>query len=436
MKTFTINLNKKQIFLFLTTIVVFGLIIRLFDAYNEVHFFDLNFYVDWSTKAFDDGIFNIYSVSQGMEVDYPPVLIFFFYITGGILRNPNIMNFDPNLMLALKMWQIIFDVAIIVLIYFVLKKQNELLALAFSAVWAVNPAIIFNSSTWGQTDSVMIFMLLLTFVVLESKRPILATVLFALSCMTKFQCAYFAPVFILFMVFSKYSLRQLIHSAATGVITVLTVFLPFMIVSGIALPINIYTGGFDKYKYATLYAFNLYGCFNFNFHPDDKIFFLGMTIHDFGTMMTVIALIATVTLFLIARKKCPYLLSFFIMNTIFIFASRMHERYQIPVLIFLLIAAARHKSTKLFVSFILTTIIVFLNHAIAFEYILNNRDNRVPWMNNIDAIFKWTSIANVLLYFITLFVTILCLYDLDKKFSDYIRQLIKKMLGGVKLAKT
>ncbi len=414
----SIKLTKKHIFWFLFTLVLFGGLIRLLAAYNEVHYFDLPYYFTWSEEVVDHGIFSAYQNLLGIgisnnELDYPPLFLFPLYITGLLMKIPGVSDFAPYSMLVIKMWQILFDLATIILIYYVLRRQNKLLALAGAAIWAINPAIIFNSSYWGQTDSMMIFMLLLSFFTLEQKRPLLATFFFALACLLKFQCAYFFPVFLLFLLYD-HKLLTVAKAAGVGIATGVIVFLPFMIYSGITLPFDVYLGGLGKWPYACLYAFNFFGALGMNYVKDSTEILPFISANTFGNIITIVALLVLFLFMMTGKKRCPYLLGFFFMNTVFMFASRMHDRYQIPVIIFILIAAFRNKSIKLFVSFLLTNTMVFFNNFLPFEKILAG-DNPPPWadMNTFVVVFSW---INLIIYFVTLAITISVIYDF--KFTE------------------
>lgn len=427
---FTIKLERKHIFFALTALVVFGGIIRFLAAYKEIHYFDIPYYYDWANSAFKDGLFKVYNTlaDEFHAVDYPPLFLFPLYITGAILQIPDATAFENYLMLALKGWQVIFDIAIIVALYFALKRYNKVLALGASTMWAINPAIIFSSSYWGQTDSIMIFFLLLVFVAIDSEKPVLATVLYALACLTKFQCAYFAPVLLLFLFFGKFPVHQIITAISAAAFTVFTVFLPFVANSGITLPFKIYFGGFGKWPYASLYSFNFFGMLNLNYVEDSFKILPFLSASTLGSIMTVLAVVLTIFIYSTAKgeKKCPFILSFIIMNTVFMFASRMHERYQIPVLIFLLIACVKHKSIKLFAAYIMTTVMVFLNTALVYEHIVYNDSQPVAWMQNTDTLVVVFSAINLLVYFITLYLALDTIYSITPRIKNLLKNNIEE----------
>lgn len=402
MQTYTLKLDKRKRYLFLAALLLFGLLLRLLFGYYKVHYFDIDYYIDWSKSVVNDGIFGAYQ-NLGSRLDYPPVFLFFLYPTGWMMNTPAIFDFEPYRMLALKIVQILFDMGTVLLIYLVLRRQNELLALGGAAVWALNPALIFNCAVWGQTDSLMVFFLLLAFWLLEQDRPIAATVVYAVAGLTKFQSLYFAPVFLLFL-FYKRDIKKSLLSFGAGIGTGLVIFFPFMLHSGILLPFEVYLGGLGKWTNVTFNAFNFYAAVGLNNVSDSTPLFGGFTLGMLTTAVTVLIVAGIVLLFLKAANKCPWIFAFLIMETFFLFGGRMHERYQVPVLIFLLIAAVRHRSGKLFGGFTGIAVISFFNQFLLFDYICTFK--KTAWAPYYDGMALLISVVNLAFYAFT--VTICC----------------------------
>lgn len=396
-----IKLSRKTITYSLVAIVIFAMCIRLFAGYTYLHRFDLNYYIAWSTGV-HNGLFDAYEHISSL--DYPPMWLFPMYIVGFFTTNPIVQAAEPYYILALKIFQILFDIAIIPLIYFVLRKKNQIFALLLAATWAVNPAIIINSSYWGQTDSVMIFLLLVSFWLLEERKIVAAMVWYCIACLTKFQCLYFAPVILLYLFFSKYDTKTVIKSICAGVVTVVLAFLPFMIHSGVLLPFKVYFGGHGQYKEATLNAFNLYGLFGLNRTGDVTPLFASVTLNHISLFITLIIVALVVYLFFKAPKKSPWLLCFVLMQSIFMLTTRMHERYQIPVLIFALVAIVMHNSSKLFGVYIIQTVMVFVNEGLLF--LKATHGYAVPWLQYYPYIMVVLSGVNLLVYCWTMYAAI------------------------------
>lgn len=400
-----IFLTRRRSRWFLAVLMVFAALVRLMVAYITVHYFDLSFYVDWSTGVTNDfyGAYNNIG-----NLDYPPLFLFPLFLTGKVLGVGAVRAFDPYMMLAHKGWQVLFDLAGILLLYRVLRREGELAGLAGAAIWAVNPAGILNSSYWGQTDSIMIFLVVLAFLLLEEDRPVWSGVVMAFACLMKFQSLYFAPVYALALL-TTYPLKRILQAASAGAGTVLAVFLPFMARSGWALPLEIYFGGFGQYQGSSLNAFNFYAASGLNYkHFSSKIFGL-IQVDHLSTILLVAAVALLVAVWFTATEKSVWLMGFLFMQTVFMFTTRMHERYQIPVLVMALVAAARHRSRGLFGSFGALAVMVFLNHFLVLQEIFAG-DKPAGWIAHYDAIVEALSCVNLVLYFVTAYIALRICY--------------------------
>ena len=77
-----LHLSKKDTHLLIGTITLFALLVRLMIAYTSVHYYDLSFYVDWSTGVARD----FYGAYNNIEsLDYPPLFLFPLFLTGKLL---------------------------------------------------------------------------------------------------------------------------------------------------------------------------------------------------------------------------------------------------------------------------------------------------------------------------------------------------------------
>lgn len=395
------KLPRGQVFWFLAVLTGSALILRFMIGYTTVHYFDLSFYVDWSNGAAED-IFGAYN--HITNLDYPPLFLFPLYLTGKLMDSAQISGFDGYAMLALKGWQMLFDIAVIPLLYVALRRQGDLFALACAALWAVNPTVIYNSSYWGQTDCIMIFLLVLAFHLLTTGRPVWAGFVITLACLMKFQSLYFVPVFALALL-TTYPLRKVLRSAAAGLLTAGAVFFPFCLRSGWKLPLEVYFGGFKQYPGASLNAFNLYTAQGMNFFSSYCDLFGPVSAETFSMFMIVLLAAATVFFWFTASERSVWLSAFLFMQTIFLFTTRMHERYQIPALVFALAACVVHRSGTMLASYFLLTVMTFLNHFLVIEEVFQG-NNKEAWALRFDQIAQTLSWTNLLLYLFTLAVVL------------------------------
>ena len=343
-------------------VIGFAFFLRLLIGMGYFNSFDTYWYRNWALAS-QNGVFSLYN-NQQINLDYPPIYVLFLSVTGFFYRfvgNSEAHNYVQ--MLFMKSWPIIFDILAGVAIYFYTKKWGNKAAIFASCLWLFSPATIFNSAFWGQTDGLMCLCLLLSFWILE-KHPVLASVMFAISGLTKFQCLYFTPVF-LYLLFKKYGIKKFLMGIGSAALTVLITFLPFMIATNRPwLFFEVYLNGGNSYPYLTLNAFNFYGIFGLNWVKATTELFFGITYAHINLVLTVLIFVATFILMVVSKRKCPFLFSFILMQSLFLFTTRMHERYQFTVLIFILIATVIYKQKEFFNSFIWLTVIVTVNQAV------------------------------------------------------------------------
>ena len=397
------NKNNSLIYgkLFLL-IVGFAFMLRLLIGVGYFNRFDTYWYRNWAIAS-QNGLFSLYN-NQQINLDYPPIYLFFLAVTGFFYRfvgNAEAHSYVQ--MLLMKSWPIIFDILAGVAIYFYTKKWGNKAAIFASCLWLFSPATIFNSAFWGQTDGLMCLCLLLSFWLLE-KHPILASVMFAISGLTKFQCLYFTPVF-LYLLFKKYGIKKFIFGILSAALTVIVTFLPFMIATGRPmLFFEVYLNGGNSYPYLTLNAYNFYGIFGLNWVEETTEFLFGINYAQLNLVLTVLIFIAVFVLMIISKRKCPFLFSFVLMQSLFLFTTRMHERYQFTVLIFILLATIIYKQKEFFHSFIWLTILVTVNQAVPmFEW--QNGGSFLSGMNY-TYIMSIVSVINLMVYIYSIYYTV------------------------------
>lgn len=396
--------NKKIIFDCFFVMLIFGALIRFVAGIGYYNPNDTLWYKEWA-MALNNGVFDIYARAEEISLDYPPLYLFLLKITGGIFDK---IGPDPHgytVMFLMKLWPIIGDVLCGAALFFVFRKQSPKAGLIASALWLFNPSTIFNSAFWGQTDGLMCLLLLLSFAALTSNKPIFACVLFAIAGMTKFQCLFFTPIF-LAQLFVGYDYKKFIKGVLAAAVTVAAVFIPFMLGSNnMMLFFDVYLKGQGTYPYCTLNAYNIYGLFKLNWVEDN----LGRYSNLYGISLAiiVIAVICVILIYIFAKRKCPWTISFVFMNTLFIFTTRMHERYQFVVLIFILMAALVNKHRGLFYCFVGMSIMTLLNQVIPMFSWLTEGSVFNDYYGSLMVFF---SFVNILLYALSAYVSLKFLF--------------------------
>lgn len=355
------NIGRRQAGSILCVILFFALSLRLVISFAYPQTFDLYWYKDWALEL-QNGLFTVYGRADQVQLDYPPLYLFPLYLVGQLYRLlPAMSTFLPLEMLVLKLFPVLGDCLCCLVLYRICRRYSEAAGLLAAALWAVNPSMIFNSSFWGQTDGIMALLLLLSFDCINMGRLVRGTVVFAVACLTKFQSLFFAPVVVLHLVF-RLGWKKLLQALGAAVGVTAAVFLPFMIGSGDwLLPFRVYFFGAGSYPYSTLYGANLYGALGQNWKPD----FQGPVPMIAVGLVLMLGALASLVVFYYKRKQVsPWVAGLFFMQCIFICMTRMHERYQIIVLAFALLAWMATKRNAFLYLFGALTGITLVNQAL------------------------------------------------------------------------
>jgi dolichyl-phosphate-mannose-protein mannosyltransferase len=283
---------------------------------------DTNDFISWFNTAAEHGIRPFYSVAG--YVDYPPFNVYIFWAFGSLanalgVSMASMIKFVPNL----------FDLATAGLIYVFVRKQATFkVALVSTALYAFNPAVIYNTAVWGQFDAVYTFFLILSLMLALKSKPIPSAVIFALGLLTKPQGIALLPLVAL-LIYKKNGWKQLAYSVLAFTATVFLVVLPF---EGIGNPVTFliknYSTGYMYYNVTSVNAFNLWGLFAL-WMKDGYLFFVGWAL--FGA-------VAVFTLYMVHKRLkvsgdlIAVFAAFMLFFAFFMLPTRIHERYLFPAI--------------------------------------------------------------------------------------------------------
>ena len=205
-----------------------------FQRVDKLQTADNFWYRGWFLD-YKNGLFSIYSRAESISLDYPPLFLILFYPVYLLYNIIPPDAYHASDMLFLKIIPILFDTATCLLAFsFARKKLSDEWGLIGAGLWALCPAIYANNVLWGQTDSILIFLLLAVVILLQSKKYFWATVVFTASCMIKFQALFIATIYLLGIIKDTGTgngavIRRLFICLTIALSEVLIVFIPFMI---------------------------------------------------------------------------------------------------------------------------------------------------------------------------------------------------------------
>lgn len=307
-------------------------------------------FASWSERICQTGPGEFYS--PDFFTDYPPGYIYVLWLMGGLRRLLRLEYYSAAHLLLLRMPSILSDMTCgLLLCREATAKTSSRRSFFLCAAYLFNPAVILNSSVWGQVDSLFTLAAVVMCLSLVRRKMYQSYVAFGAGLLIKPQMLLFGPVLLAGIIdwlfpqnqpqpslsgegFWHRLLRCIVQglSVITGIVIL---WLPF----GLEAVWNQLLSTLGSYPYAAVNACNFWGLLGLNWISQDNTF-LGIPYQVFGGTAIVVTVVLTLFLSLRNRKrpeKYPFLAAFLIV-CIFLFSVRMHERYLYPALALLLLA--------------------------------------------------------------------------------------------------
>ena len=376
----------------LVLILILGFLIRLYFAPQFVaESGDIRLYADWGEKLITYKPINFYNYPAWIYAppNYPPVLSLIYGIAFWLYERKyvfaqlhNLIKIPPAFFIKffythgyfvlLKLPGILADLGISLLIYkFILeiskKTKPALYGLLF---YLFNPVSIFLSSVWGQTDSLIALLGLLSFYALYRGKIVLSLPLLFSSLYIKPNWGVFIPLYIFLLIVAKPKLGKLI----IGALLTLLIFIATTAIFSRNIPDfsywlftqRILPTATVAHK-ASISAFNLYTVFlRMDFHPDNLLLLGVIPLHIFGYISFL--LINIIVIIILSRRKLKLeniIFGLFIIGFgAYLFLTNMLERYFFAAFAPLIILM--FSRPKLFIYGVFINIGVFTNVTYAF----------------------------------------------------------------------
>ena len=334
--------------------------------------------------------------SPDVFTDYPPGYMYVLWLLGWIRNLFHIEYYSFAHLMLLKLPAIFCDMTCGMLVYRVTaRKLSETKAFFLCLAYLFNPAVILNSSVWGQVDSILALIVALMCLYLIQGRMYGAYLVFGLGILIKPHTLMFAPVilagFVEHVLLKENSGKSgkvsssvpRIRNLAHNCLQILTVLIAMVI---LCLPFGLenvwkqYFTTVTSYPYAAVNACNFWGLLGLNWISQDNTF-LGITYRIYGWSAIAAAVAGVLYLSLRNRKrqeKYPFLGALMIF-TVYLFSVRMHERYMFPGLLLLMLAYVLRPSRLLFLCYAGFSVMHFYNTAdVLFFYDPSNYDRHSP----------------------------------------------------------
>jgi dolichyl-phosphate-mannose-protein mannosyltransferase len=368
----------------LAVVLAVSAIIRVLLFPIKGYQIDTGDFVSWFNTAAQHGIRPFYNVAG--YFDYPPFNVYIFWVFGS-LANLVKMNMET----MVKVVPNIFDLATATIIYFFVRKQTSFkVALASTALYAFNPAVIYNTAVWGQLDAIYTFFLVLSLVLALKSKPLPSAVAFALGLLTKPQAIALLPLIAL-IIYKKNGLKNLLYSIAAFAATIILVVLPF---EGVGNPlsflVNVYSTGYNYYDYTSVNAFNLWGLYAL-WMKDGYLFYVGWIL--FG-ILAVFTLYFVRKRYKISGDMIAIFAAFMLLFAFFMLPTRIHERYLFPVISMLALMFPFVKKARIL--YVALTATLLVNQAYILYWLNVSYPNAAPNLTG-DPVVIVVSAVNVIM---------------------------------------
>lgn len=368
---------------------------------------DMAFWKGWGLAVADKGI--IWLVNN-TNYNYPPGFAYILNLIGKIYKlfaDPyNISQYwmDNNLLylFLFKILIIASDIGIVYLIIKISKKMKMRWGWLLAVIFFLNPAVIFDGVFWGQVDQFGLFLFLGAIYFFIDEKPILASVIFTVGWLMKFQNILFIPIFYLF-IYRRYSFNDLVKSFSASIITFAVITFPFWFHREMASLLNLFTINSNWFPWYSLNAFNGWWLASGleGMKISDKTLVLGIVnAKQFGLMLfSLFYFIAALNIFL--AKKGEALKQFILSSALVILSffhllTQSHERYLFHLLGFVIMFYFFKIEKKLVNVLSLLSIVtlgIFLNMYVGMVF---NYPDQVYWPLSIEATRSFTIYISIL----------------------------------------
>ena len=250
---------------------------------------DIGCFMSWSMHMAQVGPTRFYN-TVGF-CDYPPGYMNILWIIGLIGR-----AFGDVTELMVKMPSIISDTLIALLLYKEGKQHmGHKKALLLSMFFALNPVTFISGACWGQTDSLMSLLLLISVMCLLRGNWKWALPAYVAAVLMKPQALMFGPMGLAALMlhlknaeYSKAALKDLALGVIFSFLAFCALALPFLVnipaeKGGALFLFQLYGSTMSSYGYVTINACNPYFLLGLNWYPSD-------TMAGAGTALVVAAL--------------------------------------------------------------------------------------------------------------------------------------------------
>ena len=358
-------------------ILLLGFAVRFILALNvEGYGVDMGCFSAWAGKMASGGPAHFYE--EGYFCDYPPAYMLVLGLLGLLANALGLAYGSMPMQVLLKLVPILCDLALAAVLYRAAARcLGERPALGMAALAALNPAFIVTGSCWGQIDALLAVLLVVMLLCAQEGRWQIAIPVFALAVLAKPQAGLLAPLGVAALIKDareRRGVRSMLCGLGGGLLVTLAVVLPFSVHQQDAFwLVDRYVQTLSSYDYATLSTGNLMFLLGGNWVACDTALLGPVTYGALGMALMIASFAFGILLYVRGRGRSALVLSAACtLQMVFVLGSKMHERYILPALALMLLAAVVTGDVRVLAAALLATAASAVNIGVvlAFEYLI------------------------------------------------------------------
>lgn len=400
MKKFLAYLPKRVNSFGIARIALIAVFVRITLAI-PVHSGDLVTAGIWGIYAREfgfSGFYDFLNFGNYSRPDYPPLAIYLFWLVRIIWEGLFAFFWRINVLIPLfpskfitwlegegyifllKLPGLIADFFVGLVIYKYLKEKfDKSKAVVGASLYWFNPAAIYVSAMWGQVDGIIVLFGLLSLIFIEQGKRIKGALYFLISILTKATMIILAPILFVKLLTKFKSLTKTLVLCITfaGLAAA-----PFTTENPLIWLVRNYIAKFSKaavnLPFIQLRAYNFWTLITgFDFVPDSNLL-LGLTLITWAKIISALVFIIILGVFI--KKKEHWGAATLLIFASYLFLPRMHERYLLPILPFLLLFTFYYPKAK-WAFFMVSTLLIFNLYAawqVPFSFIATFLASDIP----------------------------------------------------------
>lgn len=390
-------------------ILALVIILRLYLVVLPSFKIDMNDWQAWSERLTETTPLHFYSPTYFSDY-FPGYLYMLWFLSMSFkFLFPHLSTFSLSFEIYLKSFTNLFDVATAYFIYKIISRYKSHLSLIAPLLYLANPALIFNSSIWGQVDGILAFFLVYsTYCLLELKNIYKFSFFSALSIIVKPQGLAIFPITIVHL------LTNFKHSKYISILIIppllFILALPFFLNDPLLGLFHLFQKSTNTYPFTSMFSYNFWSFAGWWIPDATK--FLGISYRSWGIAIYLISLILILIPLIFKKGNKNNFLVYYALSlasfAFFLFLTRIHQRYLFPFFAFLLIVVLIKKNLIFKIIYLILSLIHLTNLWYVYYYYnyvyQNPKFSSFVFYKFLSENYNWFSIINLLSFGLLIFI--------------------------------